>query len=150
MTKCLIVHPFTCQYQPFTRLNTKTQVLLIFTWLCSKTLCNPVVTPEASVNQFEHGLPPKNHSGLTPHTSKSQMKTFRPPLQTNAFLTICFVLQVIRRPHPWRNSVNTSHKAFFTPILLSNLFKQRSEIKHTVKRQAEETWNWMIYCWNRQ
>ena len=66
--------------------------------------------PEASVNQFEHGLPPKTHSVLTPHTSQPQMKTFRPPLQTNAFLTICFVLQVIRRPHPLINSVNTSHK----------------------------------------
>ena len=75
----------------------------------SKTLCNPAAPPEASVNQFEHGLLPKNHSRFTPETSQNQMKPFRPPLQTNAFLTICFVLQVIRRPHPWINSLNTSH-----------------------------------------
>ena len=43
-----------------------TLVWLIFTWLCSKTLCNLAAPPEASVNQFEHGLPPKNHSRFTP------------------------------------------------------------------------------------
>lgn len=101
---------FTRQYQPFTHLNTKTPVLLVLTWLCSKTLCNLYVPPEASVNRFEHGLPLEKHSGLTPQTFQAQMKPFRPPLQTNAFLTVCFVLQVIRRAQTWINSLNTSHK----------------------------------------
>ena len=45
--------------QTFTRLNTKTLVLLVFARLCNKTPCNPSVPPEASANQFKHGLPPE-------------------------------------------------------------------------------------------
>lgn len=78
--------------QTFTHLNTKTPILLVFPCLCSKTLCNPFVPPEASASQFKHGLPPESTVDSLHRLIKLDKAINDPPCQPNIFLTVCFIL----------------------------------------------------------